>query len=596
MRLIVVHPRRINSFALKGLKWIYADQKIDVKSAVSIALDPNLELITPRDFQIFARSIRDKLIESVDSCISSSNLDLWVLTSLHRSPFANNIFLHQIWVAYLRTRQDDSSTIIVITESLGLFKTLKEIFSHRGKLSAIGIIWFWLSFIKILIRSSLGGIISINRFIARMVLSRIMLSKEFLSRGVDAVVLLDTYLYDDDISENGSYRSPYMPGLTEWYEDQNIPVALIATISDDNISRLPNLYRRMRLSVNIIIPFERLVSWFEFLKILLRVVYFLASKKDNDDGEFARDYINLIAYSRYQAAVSNILPLLFGTIPQRLNSFGYKPKLVLSWFENQQRDRAIAKNVSTWFSDALHVAFRPYIACYMHANLFTTARQHIFGVCPPETWVSGRGMLDMMQHIDKKSRYRVMPALRYQHLWGIDSQKATENTLLILLSHSISESMNIMECVFGCVSIATKHMEIQIKPHRDIPVEFLKQLVINRWELAGKAKWVTGPISDFLSEARIVITTGSSSALEAACYGKPVIIIGSLAGLTMNPMTLVDQQIWEEVYSSSELSEVLVKWLPFHPLPYEVRIKIGKDIREKYFTPVNADTMKGFLP
>ena len=64
----------------------------------------------------------------------------------------------------------------------------------------------------------------------------------------------------------------------------------------------------------------------------------------------------------------------------------------------------------------------------------------------------------------------------------------------------------------------------------------------------------------------------------------------------MNPMTFVDQQLWVEVYSSFELEDVLIKWTPSHPLSFDARLKIGNEIRSKYFTPVNSGLMEGFRP
>lgn len=596
MKLIVVHPQCLNSSALKGLRWIYADEKMDVKFSVERALTSNLELITAQEFQKFARSVRAELIDSVDSCIFSSNHDSWVLTSLHRNPFVNNIFLHLIWVAYLRTHQDDSDTIVVITESLGLLRTLNAMFSDGGNVLEIGILWFRYTFIKALIRSSIGGLFSVGRFMVRMLLSRIILSKKFLSHGVDAEVLLDTYLYDHDISENGTYHSPHMPDLTEWYVEQKIPVAIIATLYDVKISHLPNLYRRVKLSINHILPFERLVSWIDIFSVLSKVIYFIVSKRDVEVGDFARAYKKLITYSRYQAAVSNIQPLLFGVVPHRLDVLGYKPKLVLSWFENQARDRAFAISMKTFMGAAKHVAFRPYIPCEMHTNIFTTARQHVYGICPSETWVSGSGMVDMMRSTDKLAKYRIMPSLRYQHLWRFEAQEPIELKLLILLPHSIPESMNILECVFGCGPQILDFGSINIKSHRNIPVDILQRWANDRWAFSHKSNWVVDSLPNLLKDATIVITSGTSAALESVCYGKPVIIIGQRAGLSMNPMTFVDQQLWEEVYSSLALENIIRKWTPSHPLSFAARLKIGNEIRSKYFTPVNSALMEGFRP
>ena len=88
----------------------------------------------------------------------------------------------------------------------------------------------------------------------------------------------------------------------------------------------------------------------------------------------------------------------------------------------------------------------------------------------------------------------------------------------------------------------------------------------------------------------------SSAALEAICYGKPVILIGRNAGLSINPLDGIDERMWRVVYDARELSAAIKDWSPDHPLPLAQRIELGKEIRDQYFEAVNDTSMKQFLP
>ena len=599
MRLIVVHPRCLHASELNGLKWIYADADVEVKAAVESFMTSKHELITPREFQIFARSIREELIDSIDSCISCKNMNSWVLTPLHRNPFGNNVFLHLVWIAFLRVRMEEHATLVVVTDSLGLFKTLNTIFTVEKSVTTMNFYWFYRTYVAVLFHMTIIGINEIRNILLRMLLSRMILTKKYILHGVDSKVIIDTYLYDSDISASGCYSSPYMPGLTDWFKSQRIPVAILPTLYGVKLSGLIDLYKRMVNSKNIFLPFERLISWGDVFFGLSKVIYYLFIQNDTEDCDIAGDSKDLIYYSRYQSVVNGFQSLLFGVVPKRLLLLGYSPELLIDWFENQSMDRSLAINMAEYFPLVKHIAFRPYIACEMHTNLYTTKRQHAYGICPNETWVSGIAMVDILRCTDKDAIYKIMPALRYQHLWDSINQNVREPVdikLLVLLPHSLSESMSILECIFDCGSDIHEYGIIEIKAHRNTPVTIIKELANKRWDTFHNVKWTADAVSGLLKSSSLVITSGTSTALEAACYGKLVVIVGQKAGFSMNPMVGVDPRIWTEVYTSSELRSLLSTWLLSPPLSFEERIEIGNEIRIKYFTPVNPDTMEGFRP
>ena len=94
----------------------------------------------------------------------------------------------------------------------------------------------------------------------------------------------------------------------------------------------------------------------------------------------------------------------------------------------------------------------------------------------------------------------------------------------------------------------------------------------------------------------VIVTAGTSAALEAVCYGIPVIIVGQPAGLDMNPLEAVDRRLWEIVYDAGELRRTLAAWTPSHPLALAERLILGQQIRDAQFAPLNEEGMAQFLP
>lgn len=62
-----------------------------------------------------------------------------------------------------------------------------------------------------------------------------------------------------------------------------------------------------------------------------------------------------------------------------------------------------------------------------------------------------------------------------------------------------------------------------------------------------------------LPAAKAVVTSGSSTALEAVCQGILVVLIGRQAGLNFNPLEGVDSRMWAIVYTPEDLGEVIAR-------------------------------------
>jgi hypothetical protein len=169
-----------------------------------------------------------------------------------------------------------------------------------------------------------------------------------------------------------------------------------------------------------------------------------------------------------------------------------------------------------------------------------------------------------------------------------------------MLTHSLEESLGILDLAFEMLSSLPDLFEaVKVKPHPDTSIAQMRSIAQSKWPealLASRVSWESGRLESLLDSARMVITAGSSSAMEAICRGVPAIIVGRSAGLTLNPVETVDCRFWELVFDSEQLIQVARGWSPAHPLPRSERVSFGREIRNAYFEPVTPESMKAFLP
>jgi hypothetical protein len=353
----------------------------------------------------------------------------------------------------------------------------------------------------------------------------------------------------------------------------------------------------MQASAVPMLPFESLIHLTDIPKsAVLCLRYACHSERECRFEDF--DVAPLVAGERFKAAAAGLLPLLLLTAPSRLGTYGVRPRWLFDWFENQPIDRA---NALGFGRAGCHVvALRLYALYPMFASLYTSERQARSGTCPPLAWVAGTAMESQLGRYDRQTRYRWVPALRYGQPQRSTCPQAEGTALLLLLTHSREESLAILACVLPVLRAAPDMFPgVIIKPHGDFGGERLRRELVDRWPWAESVPWLqweSQPVDNLVRMARMMVSAGTSAALEAVCRGVPVILIGRRAGLDMNPLADVDRRLWTTAYDPSDAARAIADWSPAHPLPLAERVAIGEAIRAEYFEPVSEDGMAAFDP
>lgn len=599
MELTVVHPRALHGCE-PGPHWVYADEKLAVYGRVAAAFSGSSAFIEPRDFQAAALGLRAGFVRWVDENLEGRPAEQWILTPLHKNPVTSNVMLHLVWLNQLKAHLSTSDRIVIVTQSRGLMRTLQRFsVQHRIAFSLHGRVHFALerciTVVKAVGRLGYDAV----QAMFRKAVTGFYLTSHYRTglRGVD--LLVESFLTDKDVPESGSYQSPYFPGLLAWYQERGIRAAYYPFVYGVPLARLGSLYRRLSISKEPFVLFERFIKVSDVIGALARCLgSALFSRSPSVTPFLGLDVNPLVQELRLSAAAVGLFPLLLMKVPTRLATYGITPRWVIAWYENQPIDRANCAGFNHAPFSCKVVGVKQYPLYPNFTSLFTTSAEIRAGVGPKEQWVCGPVFVCPAREFDDIGSYRVVPALRYAHLHAREGMERQERDLLVILTYSREESLAMLAQVMAVVPeiaqffekvVVGLHSDARITAtelHRQWPAAFFKQLLVS----------AQGETDKFLSTARVVVSGGTSKAVEAICRGIPVILIGRRAGLDMNPFFSDDAALWNTAYGPEELKFAISAWLPDHPISLEERIHIGDNLRREYFRPVTESAMRAFNP
>lgn len=599
MELTVVHPRAIHR-CKPGSYWVYADEKLAVYSRVAAAFSGSSAFMEPRDFQTAALELRPAFVRWVDENLEGRAAEHWILTPLHKNPSANNMLLHLVWLDRLAARSSTDDKVVVVTQSGGLMRTLQRFSAQHGIVFSLrGRAHFVFTRSVILLKAIGGFGYDVLQAMCRKALAGFYLTSDYVRRLRGLELLVDSFLTDKDVSESGSYWSPYFPGLVAWYQERGIRAAHYPVLDGVPLTRLGPLYRRLSRSEEMFVPFERFIKLSDVIVAVAQCLRNAFLPRLPRVTPFRGLNVNpLVQELRIAAAAVGLFPLLLLKAPMRLAACGIAPKWMIDWFENQPIDRANCAGFSRAPFPCKVVGVKQYPLYPNFTSLFTTSAEIRAGVGPKDQWVCGPVFMDPAREFDNVGSYRVVPALRYAHLYAQGCAERRERDLLVILTHSREESLGMLAQVIGVVPeiarffervVVGLHSDARItaaEVHRQWPEAFFKQLLVS----------AQGETDKFLSTARVAVSGGTSKALEAICRGIPVVLIGRRVGLDLNPLFSADTRLWNTAYGPEELRSAMKAWLPTHPISLGERINIGNRLRRGYFWPVTEEAMKAFDP
>lgn len=280
---------------------------------------------------------------------------------------------------------------------------------------------------------------------------------------------------------------------------------------------------------------------------------------------------------------------------KRLKDTGVKLRLVIDWFENQSMDKGWNAGFRHFFPEVETAGYQGFIPAKHFLSLYPTEVERENAILPHKIFVMGNGLVHSIREFCPALDVKVAPAFRFQHVWHERKCLPDKNiyTILVTLPNILKDTIAILK-LLALENKNSAGIRFWIKPHPGMPKARIKAAYGSVWP--EHFEFVDGDLSFFIEKANLLISSASSTCMEALTRGIPVIIVGNTQGLTNNliPETITDD-IWKLCYSRQEVEEAIQFYKSRSTDTVKDYEKAGRRIREEYFEPVTEKSIREFM-
>lgn len=581
------------------VSWVYLGQDFFKRRHIEQELGEQYKRIdTARLLNDVANDTRLSHVQWIDDLnISYGNsIEWWFGTISSRNPYNSNLFLYSCYLEILERlwASTDKRPVLVVLESRGLLQAIKKwafkknisinvtpFTSAKFRLSVSSLFFLrWGNFV----------IVSIIRWIAAHITRIKHNSRDFKAPSI----ILDTFIHENSFSDNGTFKDRYFPYLHEYLSKNGQIVAIHPVLFGFGYNYFL-IYRKMKTSETQFILQEDFLHISDYLSAFIYPIKVLRQKinaplfRGFDISDILKEEI--LENSLAPALEAILIYRLF----LRLGHSGMHPELVIDWYENQVIDKALISGARKAFPNARIIGAQMFIHSPNFINLFPSQSEADAKIVPHLLLETSQHQCQRANSFTSAIPCRSAAALRYSHVFTLTENLAQEaQKILVLLPSTLSEVIEILETLREILQLIGNNIGILIKGHPDYsPDEMIHVFGENIWP--DRFEIFHGSLPEALNLAQMVISSNSSSMVEAATKGIPIIFLGRQTAMNYNILSDVNLDIVTECFSTSELMRAIEKYLNLSPAE-RTRFKgMGIKVRDLFFEPVNEDTLKPFL-
>lgn len=523
------------------------------------------------------------------SVAHKGDIDWWVSSFAVRNTYVCPLYNRLCQLILVKHFSEKEPFLDVIVDSNALAETIRSMSGESVKIST---------------KNSRGKVSYFVRFFCRYfgvlyhLLSQWFFSSWLLKKKVlpdDSSVLLDMFFTEDTVCNN-TINDRYYPGLMECLE-QSERSHIYYTPTHYRVRNYFSYYKKLIGVGDHLILKEDVLGLYDYIYALMHPIRFDWPKNNID---FMGINIGALVRESIVETFSNsssILGVLQYRFVKKLKSVGFKPGVVIEWFENQEVDHGAIAGWREYFPDIEVVGYQGFLASKHYLSMFPTKQEHEFSLLPTKVAVIGSCMLEPVKEFCAELDVVMAPAFRFTSVWNDEQSYPREGlfTVLVTLPIHLENSRDIVKVIEEIVSTldGQSHWRFLIKPHPAWSENEISKLLITKQNLV---KIVKGSFDKLLDESNVVIGAASSASVHAISRGVPSIIIGQPVRLLQNPIPdLVNNSLWSVCYSAKSL----IKSLEFYSTRSSSEVISASIEAEKYrevqFNPVTKDSVHDFI-
>jgi hypothetical protein len=526
-----------------------------------------------------------------------SNEDWWASEIAGRNTNTSTIFrdLSYLYFAIWLIKNKNSPAEIVV-DQISLYKTLKKYFrKHSLKIKLTNIEGTWDKAYRIfgpIYHFFLNTIRFFNRHWAAVKTNK---NKTFI--GDAKITLVDSFIIKGSFNERKYIDGYYNDFGNTLSDKQNSSIFLSPTFI--NFNKFKNIFKKVRASKKQFILKEDYLKKRDYFYALFYSIRALKLKPRNI---FMYDmdvtpvftslwYKNLTSISSYEG----LLKIRFA---QRLKENGVKIRLILDWFENQIIDKCFNLGFSKAYPQVKRIGYQVVFDSKFYNCFFPTENEQYCNILPNKIYTPSKIFSESIKEFCPNLKTGVAPAFRYSHVWK--KRKATPDQSFYTIMLTLTGVKQYRNDVLGLVKDIISHINIDknirfwIKLHPVDCIDEVKRDFKREWPKCFDVK--TGNISELIEQTDLIISSNSTTSLEALAKGVPVIIVGSLSGLTQNPVPdTISNKICKVAYTKKQILDAIYEFESAKNTNIDFFESLGDEIRQDYFKKTDKYSVIDFL-
>ncbi len=410
-------------------------------------------------------------------------------------------------------------------------------------------------------------------------------------------VFISTYIYSTGLSADGTFRDRYFPFLYDYLNNHNVSVTVLPMLFESELNNY-SVFKRMRTSrTRFLIEYDylRLTDYFSAffypIRMLFRTIHSIPFQ-GIDYSEILRDEI-------FNPNISDTLnaQLRYHFI-RNLATEGITPDVLIDWYENQVINKACVAGFRENSPKTTLIGAQLFLHYSNYLSLSPSDSEFHKNIIPDVLLVTGRSQCRFVHAFTDKIPCIPVAALRYSQVYneGENSAGPRENhrSIFVLTSFDFDETIEILMDVYGIRCRTGMKEKISVKMHPVIDQKKVETCLGTQvW--SENFEMFRGDLHEMASVASLVIAKNTSSIVELAAKGIPIVFIGSQCSLNLNPLSGVDTPLIRFCYSQDEAIQAITGYRNLSESERNEFKKAGIAIRDEFFEPVNEDTLSQFL-
>ncbi len=387
-------------------------------------------------------------------------------------------------------------------------------------------------------------------------MARIVKNKDYSTEGI---FLLDTFLFKNSFNNNSRYEDRYYPGLVDrlpnkisqktWFlatlSGFKHPLELYKILVQIKRSRTKFLIKENWLNLNdYIFAIKKSISLTKLIKLSpkwrnMDLFEIVSEENQSQQGShsISEPILTYLAFNRFKLA-------------------GIKICGVVDWFENQVLDHGLYLGMRKNFPDTYIKGYLGFVPEEYYIGIYPTEYEYKAKMLPDELLVIGDIFVENMKRFKSDMKVLNAPAFRYKDVRNFKLKNNSLKDIVILaLPMKFDEAKRIIK--MAAETGFNNQYRWFIKIHPVTKLEKIIKLIPK--SLIKNIVFIDQPLVNFFQETKLLVTSASSVAVDAAVCGIRVAIVGNISGPTINRLSgIIDENLWHVCYTSDDLQSQII--------------------------------------